>query len=169
MSSARETCWTLIQSAARGRDAAREDFARRYLPVVRAYLSERWRSTYLADEVDDAIQEVFLECFRESGALEHADRAVTLAPESTACWNTLALVRLRRGDWEAARTAARRLPGAGVTAELNALIEALAGLSLGEPERAREVRERVDGSPVATSEPVVLELQEQLRRLLGAD
>lgn len=73
MSSARETCWTLIQGAARGTDAAREDFARRYLPVVRAYLSERWRASYLAGEIDDAIQDVFIECFREDGALGRAD------------------------------------------------------------------------------------------------
>ena len=80
MSSARETCWTLIQGAARGTDAAREDFARRYLPVVRAYLVERWRSSFLAGEVDDASQEVFIECFREGGALQRADPARGFRP-----------------------------------------------------------------------------------------
>lgn len=73
MDSARETCWTLIRSAANGAEPARDDFARRYLPVVRAYLHERWRTSHLAGDVDDAIQEVFVECFRESGALGKAD------------------------------------------------------------------------------------------------
>ena len=58
----RETCWTLIHSAASGESAAREDFGRRYLPVVRDYLSSRWRGRPLAGDVDDATQEVFLRC-----------------------------------------------------------------------------------------------------------
>ena len=37
------TSWTLIDHAAGGSAAAREEFCRRYLPVVRAYLSSRWR------------------------------------------------------------------------------------------------------------------------------
>jgi RNA polymerase sigma-70 factor (ECF subfamily) len=67
------TCWTVIRGAAAGRNADREEFARRYVPVVRGYLAARWRGSPWRDEVDDAAQEVFLACFREGGALAHAD------------------------------------------------------------------------------------------------
>ena len=65
------TCWTLIRDAAAGDPAAREWFARVYLPVVTAYLAARWRST--RHGVDDASQDVFVECFRAGGVLEKAD------------------------------------------------------------------------------------------------
>ncbi len=68
------TCWTLIEGAAAGEARAREEFAKSYLPVVRAYLAARWRGTPLRFEIDDAIQEVFVDCFKERGALERADR-----------------------------------------------------------------------------------------------
>ncbi len=64
------TCWTLIRGAAAGRLEDREDFARRYIAVVRAYLGHRWRASRLIDELDDVVQEVFLECFREDGVLD---------------------------------------------------------------------------------------------------
>lgn len=67
------TCWTLIRGAAEGDPQARAEFARRYLPVVRAYLGARWRHSPLRDEIDDATQEVFLTCFRREGALAHAE------------------------------------------------------------------------------------------------
>lgn len=67
------TCWTIIREAAAGEDDARERFARHYLPVVRAYLGHRWGGTPCAAEVDDAIQEVFVECFRRGGVLERVD------------------------------------------------------------------------------------------------
>ena len=70
---AQDTCWTLIRSAASGEQAAREDFGRRYLPVVRSYLSARWAGRPLAGEVDDAVQEVFVRCYRAGGPLERAD------------------------------------------------------------------------------------------------
>jgi len=65
------TCWTLIRDAAGGDAAAREAFARVYLPVVKAYLTARWRGS--RREVDDAAQDVFVECFRAGGLLEKAD------------------------------------------------------------------------------------------------
>ena len=64
------TCWTLIQGAAAGRKDDREDFARRYVAVVRAYLACRWRFSPLLDELDDVVQEVFVECFRHGGVLD---------------------------------------------------------------------------------------------------
>jgi DNA-directed RNA polymerase specialized sigma24 family protein len=66
------TCWTVIRAAAAGSPADREVLARRYLGVVRAYLAARWRGSALRDDLDDATQEVFVECFRQGGALEAA-------------------------------------------------------------------------------------------------
>jgi RNA polymerase sigma-70 factor (ECF subfamily) len=67
------TSWTLIGAAAKGDRDARDGFSRRYLPLVRAYLGARWAGTPLVAEIDDAVQEVFLDCFREGGVLERAD------------------------------------------------------------------------------------------------
>jgi RNA polymerase sigma-70 factor (ECF subfamily) len=64
------TCWTLIENAALGDSTARAEFSGRYLPVVRAYLSARWRNRLSSDEFEDAIQDVFVECLREGGVLE---------------------------------------------------------------------------------------------------
>jgi hypothetical protein len=67
-----ETCWTLIRDAREGQAEARSRFALRYLKVVKAYLGARWRGGPLAGEVDDAAQEVFVDCFRRGGILERA-------------------------------------------------------------------------------------------------
>ncbi|MBN2489659.1 MAG: sigma-70 family RNA polymerase sigma factor, partial [Planctomycetes bacterium] len=68
------TCWTVIQGAARGRAEDREEFALRYAPVLRSYLQGRWGDSPLAAHLDDAVQDVFVECFKESGVLDRADR-----------------------------------------------------------------------------------------------
>jgi RNA polymerase sigma factor (sigma-70 family) len=70
-----ETCWTLIRDAAGGDAAARETFGRIYLPPVRAYLTARWRNTRFAADVDDAVQEVFLDFLKPAGALQRVDPA----------------------------------------------------------------------------------------------
>jgi RNA polymerase sigma-70 factor (ECF subfamily) len=72
MSSSESTCWTVIRAAAKGSPADREELARRYLGVVRAYLAARWRGSRLRSDLDDAVQEVFVECFRHGGAVEAA-------------------------------------------------------------------------------------------------
>lgn len=69
-----ETCWTLIQGAAGGRQEDRAVFAERYMPSVRAYLTARWQGSGLATEVEDVTHEVFLACLREGGVLEGAER-----------------------------------------------------------------------------------------------
>jgi tetratricopeptide (TPR) repeat protein len=69
-----ETIFTLIRGAAEGHAEDRPRFCGRYLPVVRAYLTARWCGTAWADQVDDAVQDVFLECLKERGALETFDR-----------------------------------------------------------------------------------------------
>ena len=65
------TRWTLIRGAAEGSTTQRNAFALRYEGAVRAYLGARWKGSPLLDAVDDAVQDVFLECFK--GALERAD------------------------------------------------------------------------------------------------
>jgi RNA polymerase sigma-70 factor (ECF subfamily) len=72
LSTSESTCWTVIRAAAAGNPADREELAHRYLGVVRAYLGARWRGSALRDDLDDATQEVFVECFRQGGALEIA-------------------------------------------------------------------------------------------------
>ena len=67
-----QTCWTLIRDAAGGAREARTLFAQRYLPVVKAYLGARWRRSPLLGEIDDAVQEFFVDCFRPGGVLERA-------------------------------------------------------------------------------------------------
>jgi DNA-directed RNA polymerase specialized sigma24 family protein len=42
--------------------------------VVRAYLGVRWRGGALRDGIDDAVQDVFMDCFKSEGALGRIDR-----------------------------------------------------------------------------------------------
>ncbi len=72
MPNSESTCWTVIRAAAAGSPADRDELAHRYLAVVRAYLAARWRGSLLRPDIDDAVQEVFVECFRQGGALEAA-------------------------------------------------------------------------------------------------
>jgi RNA polymerase sigma-70 factor (ECF subfamily) len=71
-SSADSTCWTVLHDAAAGSQEARAVFAVRYAPLVRTYLAARWRSSPLIQELDDAVQDVFVECLWQGGALEKA-------------------------------------------------------------------------------------------------
>jgi RNA polymerase sigma-70 factor (ECF subfamily) len=80
MATSESTCWTVIHAAAAGSAADREEFARRYLPVVRAYLAAGWRSAPYLRELDDAVQEVFVECLKPGGALDRADRGRGFRP-----------------------------------------------------------------------------------------
>jgi RNA polymerase sigma-70 factor (ECF subfamily) len=66
------TCWTLLRDAAAGGEAPRAEFAARYAPVVRAYLAARWRGSHLLRELDDTVQDIFIECLRDGGLLERA-------------------------------------------------------------------------------------------------
>ena len=47
----------------------------RYAPIIREYLGARWRAAPMLAEVEDTVNEVFLECFRLGGVLERADPA----------------------------------------------------------------------------------------------
>ena len=50
----------------------RDEFVGRYEPVVRDYLVARWRFARLSAEVDDAVQDVLLQCLRPDGVLDGA-------------------------------------------------------------------------------------------------
>ena len=63
----------MIHGAASGSEPLRSQFAERYLPLVQRYLGERWRGSPLAAQIDDATQEVFVECIRDGGILERVD------------------------------------------------------------------------------------------------
>lgn len=68
-----DTCWTVLRAASTGDAAARSVFARSYAGPVRAYLVDRWRGHALRAEIDDAVQEAFVECLKPDGVLERAD------------------------------------------------------------------------------------------------
>lgn len=70
-----DTCWTVLRAAAAGDDAARSAFSRGYLATVRDFLSQRWRQRVLIADLDDACQEVFLECLKPGGTLDRADES----------------------------------------------------------------------------------------------
>jgi RNA polymerase sigma-70 factor (ECF subfamily) len=68
-----KTSWALIKGAAAGEQEAREEFARRYAPVIRSYLNARWMGAGGGREIEDAVQQVFVECFKQKGVLDRAD------------------------------------------------------------------------------------------------
>ncbi len=72
MSDSTTTCWTMIRGAAAGDAAHRQAFAQRYAGPIEAYLRARWRGSPLVQEVDDAVQEAFVESFRDGGMLSRA-------------------------------------------------------------------------------------------------
>jgi RNA polymerase sigma factor (sigma-70 family) len=80
MQDSESTCWTVIEAAAAGSSQDREEFVRRYGPVVRAYLAARWQSSSCLHDLDDATQEVFLACFRPQGVLDRVDAARGFRP-----------------------------------------------------------------------------------------
>ena len=95
---ARETSWTLIDAALRGEAPARARFAQEYEPAVRAYFRARWTSGALSHEIDDAVQEVWLDCLREGGALHRADPTRPFRPFLTGVARNVALrFEQRRG------------------------------------------------------------------------
>jgi len=69
-----ETCWTVVRGAVDGDPAARSRFAETYLTVVRAYLGARWRGHAAGARLDDAVQDVFFDCFKHGGALGRLDQ-----------------------------------------------------------------------------------------------
>ncbi len=72
--SERVTSWTLIHAAADGSKAALDQFAQRYEQVVRNCLAARWNRSRRIGLIDDAVQEVFIECIRPGGALSRVNQ-----------------------------------------------------------------------------------------------
>lgn len=64
----------MIAAAAEGNHREREAFARNYLGSVRAYLTARWHSTNYSAYIDDAVQDVFVECFKSGNPLARVDQ-----------------------------------------------------------------------------------------------
>ena len=58
----------------KGSTVERDELARRYVGAIQAYLGARWRDSPRLKDLDDAVQEVFLELFKKGGPLERADR-----------------------------------------------------------------------------------------------
>jgi RNA polymerase sigma-70 factor (ECF subfamily) len=63
------TCWNLIRAAAAGSHSASDQFAKQYEPVIRRFLMARWNSGPWQKQIDDAVQDVFVECIRPGGIL----------------------------------------------------------------------------------------------------
>lgn len=68
-----DTCWSVVRAAAQGDAGARSQFSRSYAAMIRGFFAARWRGRILEREVDDATQEVFVECLKSDGVLERAD------------------------------------------------------------------------------------------------
>lgn len=66
--------WQLVEAAATGDLGAQAAFSRQFEPLVHRWLWFRWRHTPFKSLIEDAAQDVFVECFRPGGALQHVDR-----------------------------------------------------------------------------------------------
>jgi RNA polymerase sigma-70 factor (ECF subfamily) len=63
------TCWSVIQEAARGDADARGSFVRDYRPLIQEYLRVRWARSLRIASLEDAVQDVLLECLKSGGLL----------------------------------------------------------------------------------------------------
>ncbi|MCY2966996.1 MAG: sigma-70 family RNA polymerase sigma factor [Planctomycetota bacterium] len=63
----------MIRGAAAGDARSREVFALRYEPIVRQYFQGKWRTGRHRNYIDDAVQDVFVACYKDHGALQRAD------------------------------------------------------------------------------------------------
>jgi RNA polymerase sigma factor (sigma-70 family) len=68
------TRWTIILGAREGDPDDRLAFATVYEPIVRTYFRARWRNSPMASTIDDAVQDVFLDLFRDGGPLSRVER-----------------------------------------------------------------------------------------------
>ena len=75
MSNAPSTVWEVLDAAAAGSTPARDAFVRSYGAFIRDRLGARWKGTRMLASLDDAAQEVLVECLKPNGVLARADRA----------------------------------------------------------------------------------------------
>jgi len=68
------TSWELVLRTRDGDVAQRAVFVERYAPALRRWLARRWRRGGLVAQIDDAVQDVFVECFKPDGALARVER-----------------------------------------------------------------------------------------------
>ena len=111
MSDLNTTCWTVILEAAEGDPNAREEFARTYMLAVRAYLKARWSKPLMRGYIDDATQEVFVECFRENSPLKRVGRDTTSSFRAY----LFGLVRNTARNFERRLAAPRNQPGVSLS------------------------------------------------------
>ena len=69
----RKTSWSIIEGAVSGDAEARHRFAVLYSPALRSYFEDRWRNSRCLGSVDDAVQEVFVDCYKQAGALDRVE------------------------------------------------------------------------------------------------
>lgn len=102
------TSWTLIRAVGAGANPARDEFARRYEPVIRAFFRARWRGRFTAD-VEDGVQEVLLRCMNERSPLDRVDpqRAGGFRPFLAGICRKVALEQEARGQRAADLRASR--------------------------------------------------------------
>ena len=74
--SAVRTSWTMIHGAARRDGDAADRFVERYETIVRAFFGARWHGKPYLGDLEDAVQDVFLQCLQSGGALERVDPAL---------------------------------------------------------------------------------------------
>ena len=77
MSDFDSTAWAVIEAAAGGDDQAREAFAEQYAPGIRTLLGKRWSNAAHREHIDDAVQDVLVECFKHGGIIEKAEQRET--------------------------------------------------------------------------------------------
>ncbi len=68
------TSWRMILGAAAGDRSQQRRFATRYEGLIRGVLSRRWHASACRGQLEDACQEVFVECFRADGVLDRMQR-----------------------------------------------------------------------------------------------
>ncbi len=111
MSDLNTTCWTVIREAAEGHPNAREEFARSYMLAVRTYLKARWSSPLMRGYIDDATQEVFVECFRDNSPLKRVGKDITTSFRAY----LFGLVRNSARNFEKRLAVPRNQPGASLS------------------------------------------------------
>ena len=69
------THWSVVLGARAQDPSLRNEFGERYAPIVRAYFAAYWHLPADDPRVEDATQDVFLQCFRSGGVLDNVDPA----------------------------------------------------------------------------------------------
>ena len=169
MTSPETTAWELIERAASGEPQARQQFAERYLHTVREWMSARWRNVDHHRNLDDAVQEVFVECLKQRGALEHADRESSrgFRPYLQGVMRNVALRHERRGARQRRRVAQVQpdldsLPSGQTSHSLIMDREAVLALVRAARERMAERAARLGGSAVRRVELLQLRFEDGL-------